>query len=131
MRLGLISPLLYPLAGVVLIIAVWALACWFFNIPTVVLPSPDKVLRSLIIDTDSDHNTNDTAMRVAKMFVSEVFRGRYVRMPSVTEFPNVERLNAFVSRELPELEKKLAPTGLDRPALKPVSAPRRRRRLST
>ena len=52
MRLGLISPLLYPLAGVVLIIAVWALACWFFNIPTVVLPSPDKVLRSLIIRSD-------------------------------------------------------------------------------
>jgi len=55
-----------------------------------------EVLRSLIIDTDSDHNTNDTAMRVAKMFVTEVFRGRYVRMPSVTEFPNVERLNELM-----------------------------------
>jgi hypothetical protein len=38
---------------------------------------------------------------------------------------NVERLNSFVSRDLPELEKKLAPTGLDRPALKPVAAPKR------
>ena len=55
-----------------------------------------EVLRSLIIDTDSDHNTNDTAMRVAKMFLTEVFRGRYVRMPSVTEFPNVERLNELM-----------------------------------
>jgi hypothetical protein len=38
---------------------------------------------------------------------------------------NVERLNTFVSRDLPELEKKLAPMGLDRPALKPVAAPKR------
>ncbi|HJV96878.1 MAG TPA: GTP cyclohydrolase I, partial [Albitalea sp.] len=46
------------------------------------------VLRALVIDTASDHNTNDTAMRVAKMFVDEVFKGRYIGMPSVTEFPN-------------------------------------------
>jgi NitT/TauT family transport system permease protein len=52
MRWGLISPVVYPLVGVVLIIAVWVLACWFFNIPTVVLPSPDKVLRALIIRSD-------------------------------------------------------------------------------
>ena len=43
-----------------------------------------QVLRALVIDTDSDHNTNDTAKRVAKMFIDEVFRGRYVAMPSVT-----------------------------------------------
>ncbi|MBS0447797.1 MAG: GTP cyclohydrolase I [Proteobacteria bacterium] len=54
------------------------------------------VLRSLVIDTDSDHNTNDTARRVAKMFLTEVFRGRYVQMPAVTEFPNVERLNELM-----------------------------------
>jgi len=55
-----------------------------------------EVLRSLVIDTDSDHNTNDTAKRVAKMFLTEVFRGRYVQMPSVTEFPNAERLNELM-----------------------------------
>jgi GTP cyclohydrolase IA len=55
-----------------------------------------EVLRSLVIDTDSDHNTNDTAMRVAKMFVHEVFKGRYVAMPSVTEFPNFSRLNELM-----------------------------------
>ena len=38
-----------------------------------------EVLRSLVIDTDSDHNTQETAKRVAKMFVDEVFRGRYRR----------------------------------------------------
>ena len=47
-----------------------------------------EVLRALVIDTDNDHNTQDTAKRVAKMFVEEVFRGRYVPMPAVTEFPN-------------------------------------------
>ena len=36
------------------------------------------VLRALVIDTESDHNTNDTARRVAKMFLTEVFKGRYV-----------------------------------------------------
>ena len=55
-----------------------------------------EVLRALVIDTDSDHNTNETAKRVAKMFVDEVFRGRYVPMPAVTEFPNVERLNELM-----------------------------------
>lgn len=55
-----------------------------------------EVLRSLVIDTDSDHNTNDTAMRVAKMFLQEVFKGRYTTMPSVTEFPNFSRLNELM-----------------------------------
>jgi GTP cyclohydrolase I len=50
-----------------------------------------EVLRALVIDTESDHNTNETAKRVAKMYVEEVFRGRYRPMPSVTEFPNAER----------------------------------------
>jgi GTP cyclohydrolase I len=55
-----------------------------------------EVLRALVIDTDSDHNTNETAKRVAKMYVDEVFRGRYQPMPAVTEFPNVERLNELM-----------------------------------
>ncbi|MCK6423309.1 MAG: GTP cyclohydrolase I [Aquabacterium sp.] len=54
------------------------------------------VLRALVIDTESDHNTNDTAKRVAKMFIHEVFRGRYVPMPDVTEFPNASRLNELM-----------------------------------
>ena len=55
-----------------------------------------KVLEALVIDTASDHNTHETAQRVAKMFVEEVFRGRYVAMPAVTEFPNVSRLNELM-----------------------------------
>ncbi len=54
------------------------------------------VLDALVIDTQSDHNTQDTARRVAKMFLTEVFRGRYVPMPPVTEFPNIEQLNELM-----------------------------------
>jgi GTP cyclohydrolase I len=54
------------------------------------------VLDALVIDTRNDHNTQDTARRVAKMFVSEVFRGRYAPEPPVTEFPNIERLNELM-----------------------------------
>lgn len=50
-------------------------------------------LRSLVIDVENDHNTRGTAQRVAKMFVDEVFRGRYVHAPPVTTFPNVSRLD--------------------------------------
>jgi len=54
------------------------------------------VLDSLVIDTESDHNTQDTARRVAKMYLNEVFKGRYVHEPAVTEFPNVEHLNELM-----------------------------------
>ena len=54
------------------------------------------VLGSLVIDTDNDHNTGDTARRVAKMYVNEVFRGRYVKGPEITEFPNAEHLNELM-----------------------------------
>jgi GTP cyclohydrolase I len=54
------------------------------------------VLQSLVIDTDNDHNTRETARRVAKMYLHEVFRGRYAGQPAVTEFPNVERLNELM-----------------------------------
>ena len=54
------------------------------------------VLDSMVIDTQSDHNTGDTARRVAKMYVNEVFRGRYVAAPAITEFPNAEHLNELM-----------------------------------
>ena len=54
------------------------------------------VLESLVIDISHDHNTQDTARRVAKMYLTEVFRGRYVAMPPITEFPNAERLNELM-----------------------------------
>ena len=50
------------------------------------------VLESLVIDTENDHNTNNTARRVAKMYLQEVFGGRYVPQPAITDFPNAEHL---------------------------------------
>lgn len=54
------------------------------------------VLDSLVIDTQNDHNTNNTARRVAKMYVQEVFAGRYAQQPVITEFPNAESLNELM-----------------------------------
>jgi GTP cyclohydrolase I len=54
------------------------------------------VLESLVIDTESDHNTQDTARRVAKMFVREVFAGRYSEIPAITEFPNISHLDELM-----------------------------------
>ena len=54
------------------------------------------VLESLVIDVQHDHNTQETARRVAKMYVNEVFRGRYVPIPKVTEFPNASHLNELM-----------------------------------
>ena len=55
-----------------------------------------EVLHALVIDTDNDHNTRGTARRVAKMFVREVFGGRYTAAPAVTAFPNVAHLNELM-----------------------------------
>lgn len=54
------------------------------------------VLVSLVIDVDNDHNTAQTAERVARMYVREVFQGRYAPRPSLTEFPNAEALNELM-----------------------------------
>lgn len=49
-----------------------------------------EVLHSLVIDVENDHNTEDTARRVAKMFINETLAGRYLSRPSTTEFPNIQ-----------------------------------------
>ena len=54
------------------------------------------VLESLVIDVKNDHNTDNTARRVAKMYLNEVFQGRYVPPPKLTEFPNAEHLNELM-----------------------------------
>jgi GTP cyclohydrolase I len=54
------------------------------------------VLESLVIDTENDHNTKNTSRRVAKMYVQEVFNGRYVDQPTLTKFPNVSKLNELM-----------------------------------
>ena len=54
------------------------------------------MLRALVIDVDNDHNTRDTGGRLAKMFVRELFAGRFQSAPTVTEFPNAERLDELM-----------------------------------
>ena len=45
------------------------------------------MLRALVIDTESDHNTQDTAPPGRQDVPQEVFAGRYKPAPPVTEFP--------------------------------------------
>lgn len=52
-----------------------------------------SLLESMVIDTENDHNTRETAHRVAKMYVNEMFKGRYHEQPKVTDFPNVTELD--------------------------------------
>ena len=46
------------------------------------------VLSTLLIDTDNDPNSKDTARRLAKMYVYELMAGRYEARPETTSFPN-------------------------------------------
>ncbi len=56
-----------------------------------------NVLDSLVIDTSNDHNTNETAKRVAKMYVQEIFGGRYKPLPKITAFPNMGYKSLYTS----------------------------------
>jgi len=61
------------------------------EVDKLVLEVKDKfqgVLESLVIDTDNDPNSKDTAKRLAKMYVYELMAGRYEKRPDVTSFPN-------------------------------------------
>ena len=51
------------------------------------------LLNSLVIDTEHDHNSQETAARVARMMVREVFAGRYMPPPKLTTFPNVKQVD--------------------------------------
>ena len=48
------------------------------------------LLKSLVVDIDNDHNTEETTERVSRMYIHEVFRGRYNNQPKVTSYPNVK-----------------------------------------
>ena len=51
------------------------------------------LLRTLVIDIENDHNTRETAERVSRMYINEVFKGRYHDQPKVTSFPNAKKLD--------------------------------------
>jgi len=55
------------------------------------------VMESLVIDTKHDHNTQDTAKRVAKMYIKEIFGGRFNPHPRITSFPNMGYKSLYTS----------------------------------
>ncbi|WP_347266623.1 GTP cyclohydrolase I [Paracoccus sp. (in: a-proteobacteria)] len=55
-----------------------------------------EVLHALVIDTAHDHNTAGTAERMARMYVDELFSGRFLPAPRVTAFPNVAQLSELM-----------------------------------
>lgn len=50
------------------------------------------LLDALVIDR-GNHNVTDTPKRLAKMFMREVFAGRYAERPRVASFPNAGKLD--------------------------------------
>ena len=52
------------------------------------MPAFENVLKSLVIDTETDPNSQDTARRMAKMYINEIMSGRYDPMPNPSAFPN-------------------------------------------
>ena len=56
-----------------------------------------NVLSALVIDTENDHNTRETAKRVAKMWIRETFGGRYKKPPKITAFPNMGYKSMYTS----------------------------------
>lgn len=52
-----------------------------------------SLLESLVIDVEHDHNSHGTAKRVAKMFINEIYAGRYHPQPRITSFPNAKHLD--------------------------------------
>jgi len=48
----------------------------------------EKVLQTLLIDTETDPSSKGTARRLAKMYINEVMGGRYDPAPDATAFPN-------------------------------------------
>jgi len=52
------------------------------------VPAFENVLQKLLIDTKTDPNSQDTARRMAKMYINEIMSGRYDPMPNPSAFPN-------------------------------------------
>ena len=48
----------------------------------------EQVLKTLLIDTETDPSSRGTAKRLAKMYITEVMSGRYEPAPDATAFPN-------------------------------------------
>lgn len=55
------------------------------------------LLKALVINVQKDHNTKETAKRMAKMFIQETMKGRYHAPPKITTFPNAKDLKEILT----------------------------------
>lgn len=55
-----------------------------------------KFMEALMIDVDNDPNSKDTPIRVSKMYVNELFKGRYDPKPEINSFPNQEQYDQII-----------------------------------
>lgn len=55
-----------------------------------------EFMEALYIDVSNDPNSKGTPERVVKMFVNELFKGRYNRKPDVQSFPNTEKYDQMI-----------------------------------
>lgn len=62
-----------------------------------VVKAMEQVLSSLAINTQDDHNTRETASRIAKMWIYEKFKGRFTSAPKITIFPNVKNVDQLMT----------------------------------
>ena len=51
------------------------------------------LLNSLTFDTQNDHNIQGTSDRLTRMFINEIFSGRFLPQPDITVFPNTKELD--------------------------------------
>jgi GTP cyclohydrolase I len=56
----------------------------------------EELFDILQIDHRNDHNTQDTPRRVARMFVEELLKGRFVAVPPITEFENASGFDDMI-----------------------------------
>lgn len=56
----------------------------------------EELFDILRIDHQNDHNTRDTPLRVARMFVEEILQGRYTAPPAITEFDNAQAYDQLI-----------------------------------
>jgi GTP cyclohydrolase IA len=55
-----------------------------------------EFMQALKIDVDNDPNAKDTPLRVTKMFVNELWKGRYEDKPNIQSFPNSEKYDQMI-----------------------------------
>jgi hypothetical protein len=88
------------------------------------IPPPEKTA-IVLMSAAGRLFTQETARRVAKMFLTEVFKGRYIAAPPVTEFPNVSRLNELMIVGPPAAPTRGFPAPIRTVPVSPMPSPRK------